>query len=373
MPAATRRLSALTLFSTLLLAGCGSTQHVVCPATSSECGCGGNVPCVAPQYLFATNTSGQVALFPVDYSTGALGTPATASGPTAGLGIAALGGQFLYASDFQTAQIYGWTIGANGSLSVTPGSPFTTGPLSVPGGLAADATGEMIYAAGAGTITGYAVNSMGALNSTVTATSGLNFFLTLDPADQYLFASVDEPPGSIAAFTVDSTTGALSSVAGSPFAADPNNASNCQPGQIVVDPSGNYVYVPLYATNQVAAFSIVKPAGTLTPVPGSPFAAGEHPESIIAVNNLLYVGNFGDDTLSGYSIDASTGVLTPLAGSPFQVHGAQMVSDPLGRYLYITGAGGIQVFSIDPTTGALTPIAGSPFPHAGVTLMTYSY
>jgi 6-phosphogluconolactonase len=231
----------------------------------------------------------------------------------------------------------------------------------------------MIYTASAGTVTGYTVNSSGALNSTVTVTSGLDFFLAVDPSDEYLFASVDDPPGSIAAFTIDSTNGALSSVAGSPFAADPNNTSNCQPGEIVVDPSGNYVYITLFATNQVAAFSIVKPAGTLTPVPGSPFAAGEHPESVIAVNNLLYVGNFGEDTLSGYSIDASTGVLTPLAGSPFQIHGAPMVSDPLGRFLYITGAGGIQVFSIDPTTGALSPIAGSPFPDADVSLITYSY
>jgi len=62
--------------------------------------------------------------------------------------------------------------------------------------------------------------------------------------------------------------------------------------------------------------------------------------------------------------------LTPLNGSPFQIRGAALVIDPLGPFLYASGASTISAYTVNTQTGALTPIAGSPFPAPPATVLT---
>ena len=54
--------------------------------------------------------------------------------------------------------------------------------------------------------------------------------------------------------------------------------------------------------------------GALSPVPGSPFAAGAQPSSILIdpTGKFAYVANSGADTVSAYTIDAGSGALTAL-------------------------------------------------------------
>jgi 6-phosphogluconolactonase (cycloisomerase 2 family) len=82
---------------------------------------------------------------------------------------------------------------------------------------------------------------------------------------------------------------------------------------------------------------------------------------------FLYIP-MGDTTIQGFSIDRPTGALTPIPGNPVTVAGGVGTadgawSDPLGRFLFVGSEGfaDIWVFQIDPTTGALTATAGSPF------------
>jgi 6-phosphogluconolactonase len=86
---------------------------------------------------------------------------------------------------------------------------------------------------------------------------------------------------------------------------------------VTVDFTGRFVYV--VGAAGVYSFAIGS-AGTLTPVLGSPFAAGVGPDwvRIDPTNHFLYVVNGGDDTISAYAVDQSTGVLTTVPGSPFQ-------------------------------------------------------
>jgi 6-phosphogluconolactonase (cycloisomerase 2 family) len=82
---------------------------------------------------------------------------------------------------------------------------------------------------------------------------------------------------------------------------------------------------------------------------------------------FLYIP-MGDTTIQGFSIDRPTGALTPIPGNPVTVAGGVGTadgawSDPLGRFLFVGSEGfaDIWVFQIDPTTGALIATAGSPF------------
>jgi 6-phosphogluconolactonase (cycloisomerase 2 family) len=370
-----RRTLPIFLLLVALLAGCGSNRSpITCPLTNG-CGCGaGSQVCIAPQFLYAAGTSGQVTVFPIT-STGALGSSTSVTGPSLTLGMTVLDNQFLYVSNPLAeigAAVNAWTIGpGTGTLTTVAGSPFPLGAYSVAGGLATDSALQVIYVADAGKIDVLQADSTGALKSISGSPflSGTNLYLTVDPQNRFLFASDDDPPGSVLAFTINSS-GGLAAVQGSPFPA--NSAANTQPGQIVVDTSGSFVYTTLTSTGQVAAFSIstTAPIGALTAVPGSPFAAGSQPLSLATVNSYLYVSNAGDGTISGYSINSTNGVLTPLAGSPFAIRGAALAIDTLGPYLYASGASGILAFSINTQNGKLSPIAGSPFAAPQALVMT---
>lgn len=300
--------------------------------------------------------------------------------------MAVIDGAFLYASNPDVESggaINAWLIDQDtGALTAVSGSPFSLGPLAVPNGLAAadnlGPAGPYLYVADAGKIDALQTNTAtGALTAVPGSpfTSGTNLYLTVDYLNHFLFAADEDSPGGVLVFTIDASMGALTPVPGSPFPIGSNSTGLVQLGQIVVDPTGSFVYVAITATNQVAAFSITPSSGVLTPVPGSPFAAGGGASAMTTFNNspgndFLYVSDTTAGTISGYSINPTTGALSPLAGSPFAITATTLATDISGGHLYASSATGVMVFSIDPSTGALTQI-GSPVPFAGATALAY--
>jgi 6-phosphogluconolactonase len=342
-----------------VLAGCSSSNR-------------GTVPAQPASYVYATGLNGQVAIFPVDGTTGVLGTPSTTSGPSASLGIAAIKNTFLYASQSKSSgSIDAWTIDQNtGQLTSVAGSPFTLGAFALPAGMAAtNKIGPFLYVADVAKIDAFAAGTMGTLSAVPGSpfAAGINLYLALDPQDRFLFAANDGPPASVLGFSIDPSTGALTPVPGASFPVASSETSPMQLGQIVVDATGKFVYVLLPFSNEVVAFSIAS-NGALTAVPGSPFATEATAASMTTVKNFLYVSNAMG--ISGYNINGSTGMLTPLAGSPFAIHVAPITTDSSGNYLYGSAAAGMLSFGIDPSTGALTQI-GSTTPFAGATVLAY--
>ena len=143
---------------------------------------------------------------------------------------------------------------------------------------------------------------------------------------QSTFVYVNNQPSaanSISAFSAGAG-GALTPVPGSPFATGGTGfgsfyyASN----GIAATTVGNFLFAVDGQSNDIAAFSINTTTGALTAVPGSPFAygaAGANPSGIsLAVTpdgKFLYAGDGGNGSSGdvwGFSI-ASNGALTPLA------------------------------------------------------------
>jgi DNA-binding beta-propeller fold protein YncE len=129
------------------------------------------------------------------------------------------------------------------------------------------------------------------------------------------------------------------------------------------------VYVVGNSSNNVAALDIGG-AGLLTPVAGSPFAAGTAAVSIAMTpdGRRAYVTDADTvpPSVSAYSV-TSAGGLTPIAGS-FLV-GALPLGNavtPNGRFMYVVNRDSkdISAFEIHGT-GALTVVPGSPFPAGG--------
>ncbi len=181
--------------------------------------------------------------------------------------------------------------------------------------------------------------------------------------------------GSVSAYRIDGTTGALTPVSVSPFEADDN------PTSLTNNPSGTIAYVvnPIdgYKKGNVLAYRIDGTTGALTPVPGSPFKTEVDPVSITInpTGNFAYVMNKGDGidrgSISAYRIDGTTGALTPVPGSPFktEVNPISFKINPSGNFAYVVNSGdgsnrdsgGISAYRIDGTTGALMQVSGSPF------------
>jgi DNA-binding beta-propeller fold protein YncE len=81
------------------------------------------------------------------------------------------------------------------------------------------------------------------------------------------------------------------------------------------------------------------------------------------VPKFAYVANYGSANVSAFGVSASTGALSPLTGSPYAAGGGPIstVLDPKSRFLYVLDPGSLlSVYSIS-TGGGLTEIAGSPF------------
>src|SRR5439155_1233376 len=104
----------------------------------------------------------------------------------------------------------------------------------------------------------------------------------------------------------------LTEVAGSPFAA------GADPSALVVAAS-KYVYAANTAGHSVSAYSMDTTSGALTPVAGSPFPTGGSPNGLVVdqAESHVYATESQPNELSGFSIDASTGALTAIPGSPF--------------------------------------------------------
>ena len=106
------------------------------------------------------------------------------------------------------------------------------------------------------------------------------------PIPKFAYVS-NSGSANVSAYTINTTSGALTPVAGSPFAA------GTQPLGVAVDPSGKFVYVANEFSNNVSAYTINATSGALTPVAGSPFAAGSNPDEVAVdpSGKFVYVTN----------------------------------------------------------------------------------
>lgn len=373
----------------LSLAGCGS-NHTVCALANSRststCGCGATPSAQAcpvnppPEFLYATSSTGNILGFPIDSETGALGAETSVAGPTPSLGLISgtdsTGTGLLYASDFQTAELYGYSINSTtGALTPLASSPFSTGTLSVPVGLSLGLQADFLYVADVGKIDAYTVTPATGLLTPITGspfTSATNTQVLVSPSGQFLYAADLGPSNSIYAFTIGAD-GSLTAVVGSPFSLPGQNGT---PNSILLGLAtafgGKFLYATIGETNQVAGFSIDGTTGALTSVPGSPFATGTQPTFMAVANSLIYAVNTRDKTVSAYTVDETSGTLSPVTGSPFPVDAtAGLAINALGTLLYAAAPAMDQIsaYSIN-LDGTLTPLSGSPFPTTGAALLT---
>src|SRR5262249_41954777 len=138
------------------------------------------------------------------------------------------------------------------------------------------------------------------------------------------------------------------------------------PFSVAVDPFGKFAYVANeggFAPTSVSMYTINVTTGALTSI--GTVAAGGRAKSV-AVNpkgRFAYVANGSDPpgsagNVSMYIINATTGALTSIGTIAAGTDPISVAVDPTGKLVYVTNSGSnnISMYSINTTTGALTSI-----------------
>ncbi len=275
-------------------------------------------------------------------------------------------GDFIYSGE-GNGRVSSWSI-SGGKLSY---SPVSTGSGSPAGSVAIDPSGKYLYAVNLnnGTVSSYSINN-GILSSaplsTTTQISGFTpYHLAVDPMGRFVYVT-DWNNGTVSSFSINN--GQLSSDPVSVTA--PTSLSFKGAITVVVDPSGNYLYVDggmgdaTDGFNSISSYSVS--GGILTLLGGdsnyTPKNNGlvEAAESIVQSGNLLFVAEDGYDNISSYAIKGGipkyTGNSTPYETSSTGI--VFLAVDPSGRYLFASenNPDNIISYSIGPN-GALTQLS----------------
>jgi 6-phosphogluconolactonase (cycloisomerase 2 family) len=246
----------------------------------------------------------------------------TSSGSGSGNYITSTGTPSLFAYTANAGSSLGsvsaFTVGSNNTLTVTTGSSSQDANSR---SIVSDSTGNYVYVADVGTAS---------------------------------------TAGSIDAYTVDRTTGALTAVSGEVSTA--SGATN--PTALAIN--GGYVFaayensaIGVGNASSVVAFSVS--SGILTQLTLTPISIGTLPPTSMAVDpstgGFLYVTN--GTAIYGFTVSTGTLTATSQAGSTPLTGNAptQIVVTLSGKFAYVaSGTAGVDAYTINASTGVLTKI-----------------
>ncbi len=247
------------------------------------------------------------------------------------------------------------------------GKGTTCGPGTNPGGGGNGSTAALLYYIGTSNILGASLSTTGtfapltAFTPPTLPSSVGNDMVIVNKKFLYLPQSDSL---TIQAFTIDHSAGALTAIAGSPFATAGADSV------VAIPPVASCLWA-IEIRDRFPFFRSTPPPGRWLRLQAlRSLLSISTLRSVLAVDgtgNFLYVGqDLPALPIYGFSIDQNTGALSPAVGSPFNLDVAGVRTDFPGKFAVgITGNTGdnhLYVFAIDPTTGALAAVNNSPFP-----------
>ncbi len=277
-------------------------------------------------------------------------------------------GSFVYEA-VNGGGIWSFTINRQtGDLTVMPNAPVAASQSF--DAIAVDQLGKFVYAYGGGQVFAYSIqpgtgqlmpvagSPFGAGASHQQALVAANR-IAVAQNDKFLYVAT---AAGIAAYTIDSTTGALTAIAGSPF------ASNVA-GFTVVAPASGYLYevaqnTTAFPSAGIYGYSIDPNTGALTQISGSPFGPGCAADNLTSPSNGKFLFGAG---CGMYQINTSTGALTQLFKDPSTPNSLWAVFNPPGDFLWLVTTDqncwhcdiGVTTFQVDSNTGAMTMVPNS--------------
>ncbi len=165
--------------------------------------------------------------------------------------------------------------------------------------------------------------------------------VVVHPSGNYLYAIGTDAASTITQFTVNPATGAITNTATT------TAASTKQASYAVLDPTGSYLYVANPVDGSIVVFSITQGSGALSGAPIQTKTDSGGPAQLFyssaSGGPYLYAVNTGNHTVSGYTvasgqltaITASGGVFDLAANDSAYVAAGHGAIDPSGSYIYV--------------------------------------
>ncbi len=275
--------------------------------------------------------TGDIVSYAINPTTGALSSMVTTTPPDIPSSlVVGPSGKYLYVTSHSSSTVMAYSIAADGTLTQISGSPFSV-PASNCGAFCENTADALVYDAPKETLyvnmdyswyvaTFTVDSSTGALtwvNNGTEVKCGPSF-VTLDITGSFVYVG-DACGAAVNAYeeTTSDTAEPLTPVAGSPFDAGGT------PISAMAEPSGKYFYVVNQGDNTISAYTIS--AGVLTPLTNSPFAITNGTTSAnqivvdpsggyLYMSSADYNGSVGG--ITALSIDLTTGNLTQMSSTP---------------------------------------------------------
>jgi 6-phosphogluconolactonase len=301
--------------------------------------------------------------------------PQTSSGGTTNTG------DYLYVANGNNTYLAGFSVASTGALSVLSGSPYNNSVAAQ--SLAVNPANTFLYAGTTAGIFVYGIDSDGSItvqnDGSVAAQDIVATAMQVDSTGNYLLAvgiSTAQQVQAIGIYTIDTSTGLLTAVTGSPLALYTGNTSTptvVAPTGLLITPNNSYVYASL-GTLGVQVLTLGSGgalAAGATPTLLAPLKTSTSPSDQRTASDpnsaFLFVAEINTG-LRVFSI-GSGGSLSEVSGSPYAVGtGPTAVDvDATGSYVYVAnkGSNNISAFTLTAASGKLTAVAGSPFSSGG--------
>ena len=211
---------------------------------------------------------------------------------------------------------------------------------------------------GAGTISEYAIDDKGGLHGIAGSplSAGINPTMLAMTSDGNFLYAVDPVKNVIAEFSINSTTGVLTSIGTQNVTATPSS--------VAMDSKGKFLYVGNNAANNIAVYAVGSD-GKLTEAPYSPIAVNGPVQALTvsAKGTYLFASIPSTGSVYEFALD-STGLPPPHAGSPISIgtNPRYVAVSPDETFaIVLDQLGLVNRVNIDASTGALTLAAFSPF------------
>lgn len=297
------------------------------------------------RFLFSANYTSQTvttfAINPLNGSLAMVSSPMTTDGVGPNGLFTHPSGQFLYITNNTSSSISAYNIGNDGLLTQVNGSPFSSLPARRLNGITGSSDGRFIFAAA--------------------GVSNNDF-------------------NGVAAFTVNTTTGALTLVSGTPFKNPADGSISNRGDGISIHPNGRWLYMGLFGQQKMAAWSIDQSTGSLTPIgiPVSNSVTGYSDDggsaSIVSADGLFLYGTAfsrvdeaNSEKIITYSVNPADGSLSKLSDVSTEGGPNDIRIDTTGNYAYTcntVSSPSISAFSVNKSTGTLTPLTPAFYPIA---------
>lgn len=279
-------------------------------------------------------------------------------------------------SSFGHGSIAGFTIGADGTLQTTPGSPYA-GPAA---SLASNSAASTLYAASQSTLNVNRINPDGSLITTATFNAqpltpsiGIYEDLSFNPVSQFLYAVAIHGAGDNF-FEIYQTAGDGS------LKADGSQQISVSAAHPSFTPDGGRAYEPYCyhldgriigynstASGQLAAFNANAAIPNLgTQYPACPIALSISSDGSRVVAQLNAIQGSTAAALAVYTINAD-GTLNQGSLATTTAQGSDVAWDRSGKYIAVAAKDGLWLYNAAPGATPVSiggaPIAAGPIDH----------